>query len=620
MGDSRQPLDLSVLEAEYNIVGEVGGVRNARAFTAERKDRSSKRRDDETGVLIEVVEPLEGDEGNAVSHLAADVKALTGQAHRRLVPIIEGRWLGTYAFSVVRQRLSDSTLEQRLATGEKFSNPRAAAILREINGLLEWARERAIVHRAVTPDRIYLEPRTDRVRVAFAVTPIPRVQQVDPVDADARTIGRLAMAMMVGQADPAAYEGQTLAQLRPDLPKELLAATDVVLDPKARGFDVPSYIALVGMADPLFAGESEADRIRAEVLEEQRVERAKLADERAAFDQHMEQEHATLADERSAFERTMEEERADFDRLMEQERAKLASERAALQQAAEVERASVVAKREELERAVAKRLAEIDAAAAADRARIEQLRAEIQHAGEQEVEKKRLAALEDIEDDDTPLDGEEYATPSFMLPVIEPIEPVVFSEESEIERVPESEVVLASIPEPEQGMGLTSASGAPASTPTARRRWIIPAGIAGAIAVAGVAAALVAGRTSPTPVPAQVVARPAAVVPAPVPLAPSAVPLPTGVITIDTMSTAVVAHRDSVRRRALAAAAAAKARPKPKPVIHDAQWRADSAAAASIGGQVPGFTPAREPTPPPGSARPDSAPKKPAGTPRDSTG
>lgn len=609
MGDSRQPLDLSVLEAEYNIVGEVGGVRNARAFTAERRDASSKRRDDQTGVLIEVVEPLDGDEGNAVSHLAADIKTLAGQSHRRLVPIIDGRWLGTHAYAVIRERLGDSTLEQRLATGEKFSNPRAAAILREINGLLEWARERAIIHRAVTPERVYLEPRTDRVRVAFAVEPIPRLQQVQPVDADARTIGRLAMAMMVGQADPATYEGQALAELRPDLPKELLAGTELLLDPRSRDVDVPSFIALVGMADPLFAGESEADRIRAEVLEEQRVERAKLADERAAFDEHMEQERAAFELRMEQAQATLAGERVAFDRTMELEREKLAGERAALQKAAEAERATVVAKREELELAVAKRLAEIDTAAAADRARIEQLRAEIQHAGQLEVEKKRLAALEDLENDDTPLDGEEYATPAFLMPLIEPIEPVQFEDETEVARVPESEVVFASAAAIQPDMPVGSQQ--PASTPTANRRWVIPAGIAAMIAVAGVATALIAGRTSsPPPVAAP---RTGVVAPvAPPPTMPSAVPIPSGVVTIDSMSTAYVAHRDSVRRRALAAA-----KLKPKVVVHDAQWRADSAAAASIGGQVPGFTPSREPAPE--RTRPDSA--KPASTtPKDSTG
>ena len=45
-----------------------------------------------------------------------------------------------------------------LATGDRFSTTRVAAILREVNGLLEWAREHNIVHRTITTDRIYLEP------------------------------------------------------------------------------------------------------------------------------------------------------------------------------------------------------------------------------------------------------------------------------------------------------------------------------------------------------------------------------------------------------------------------------------------------------------------------------
>ena len=77
------------------------------------------------------------------------------------MPVIDGRWLGADAFAVVTQRTTDPTLSQKLATGERFTTTRVAAVLREVNGLLEWAREHNIVHRIITPDRIYLEPKTD---------------------------------------------------------------------------------------------------------------------------------------------------------------------------------------------------------------------------------------------------------------------------------------------------------------------------------------------------------------------------------------------------------------------------------------------------------------------------
>ena len=42
------------------------------------------------------------------------------------------------------------------------------------------------------------------LRGAFEVAPIPRAQRDDPADVDARTIGRLAMAMLTGSVDPKA--------------------------------------------------------------------------------------------------------------------------------------------------------------------------------------------------------------------------------------------------------------------------------------------------------------------------------------------------------------------------------------------------------------------------------
>src|SRR3954463_5142367 len=140
MTEVRQSPDLSSLAADYDIVGEVGGARDARTYMADRKDALGKRRDDQTAVLIAVFTAPEDDEGNALSHLAADTKLLASTTHRRLVPVIEGRWLGNDAYAVVTQRTSDPSLTQVLATREKFSTTRVAAIVREINGLLEWAR------------------------------------------------------------------------------------------------------------------------------------------------------------------------------------------------------------------------------------------------------------------------------------------------------------------------------------------------------------------------------------------------------------------------------------------------------------------------------------------------
>jgi hypothetical protein len=570
MSETNESLDLSALENDYDIVGEVRAAGGARTFTASRKDTGAKRRDDESGVLISVVTTPEGDEGNALSHLAADTKLLADLTHRRLMPVYEGRWIGTDAFAVVTQRTTDPSLAQMLATGETFSTPRIAAILREVNGLLEWAREHNIVHRNVTADRIFLEPKTDRVRVSFGVAPIRRLKHVDPETVDARTIVRLTMAMLTGSEDPATYEGESLGELRPDLPEQLREATTALLDENHAhsASDVAAYLALVGMAGPLFAGETEAERIREESLGEQRTEREKLAEERTTFEQ-------TMARERANFERVMEEARENFDQLMATEREKLAKDKAELQRAATAERAALVAKRAELERVVADQRREMERVAADDRRRIDALRAEIKRAGDLELERKRQATLQEISDADSALDSAEYATPLFVPPVMSPLQELVFDDDSVLMRDDEEVVVPPPV--------MTTPMGTPVQQPEARvlatttpNRWLVPTALAVLVAIIGVAAIALSRRDSQAPPPpARVVTTPTtnavvAQTTAPV-LPPPAVPLPSPSAITDSSAGSVSAAADSIKKAEAAAAARRKRR-----LVRDSIARHDS--------------------------------------------
>jgi len=565
MSETKLSLDLSALSNDYEIVGEVSVLRDARTFMATRKNAGTKRRDDDTGVLISVITSPAGDEGNALSHLAADTKMLAGSTHRRLIPVIDGRWIGDDAFAVVTQRITDPSLAQKLATGEKFSTTRAAAILREVNGLLEWAREHHVVHRNITADRIYLEPKTDRVRVSFGVAPIRRIQQADAPTDDARTIVKLAMAMLTGIEDPSSYKGQTLAELRPDLPERLRDATAELLEDKKAHTpaDVSAFLALIGMADPLYAGETEAGRIRAEVLEEQRVEREKLAAERAEL------------------ERTMAEERATFERLKADEREKAATEKAELQRAVTAERAALVARRAELERVTAEQREEIERVAADDRRRLDALRAELTAAGELEIERKRQIALEDVTDAESTLDQEEYATPLFVPPVNVPLEELTFDDDTALMRDEEDEeVVVAPVHDDESPRGAASegATVIPGGKP-ARKKWLVPAALAGLVVIIVASAIALGARHMPT----QPVAKPvekAVAAQAPVAAPPtSIVPLPPPTI-VDSSALRASRSLDSTKAAALAQQRRARK------IVRDSAARADS---TSSGDSLPKF-------------------------------
>jgi hypothetical protein len=584
MRDMNDPLVLSSLSGDFEIVGELGRNGSARTFLATKKDAAGKRKDDQTGVLIEVVTAPEGDEGKSLSHLAADTQSLVRLRHRRLVPVLEGRWIGTDAFAVVTPRIGDPSLAQMLDQGEPFTNTRTAAILREVNGLLEWAREQKVVHRNVTPDRIYLEPKTDRVRLSFAVAAIPRIQTADPAEADARTIGRLAMAMLTGHVDPEAHEGESLGELRPDLPEQLVEATAALVDGTSSNTDVSAFIALVGMAEPLFAGETEAERIRAEVLEEQRMEREKLAGERDAFE-----------------------------RTMEEERQKLAMERQKLYAAIAEERGALVARRAELEREVADRRSELERAAQEDREQLADLRVAIERASELEIEKKRLAVLDEIADEESALGRGELATPQLMLPASTPLQPLTFE--------PLAFAATAETPGHATGGAAGNAAGGARRGSPRYRKWILP-GALGAAAIAVVAILVVAGRPTSAPLAAKPAANPvtsasvpaATIAPSSTPAVPSptvpspatpspTVPLPPAV-HMDSSTVARAPRHDSTR------VVAPVVKRKPKPVVPDTVVPRETTAIRDILSRVPGASP----------VRPDTIVRRDTGARPDSTG
>lgn len=494
MSEQNTSIDLSAFADEYDIVGEQDSPDESRIFVANRKSDDTRRRDDRTGVLITVHSTPAGDEANALTQYAADTGTLTNLAHRRLVPVLDGRWIGDDLFAVVTQRITDPTLAQKLALGDTFHSTRIAAILREVNGLLEWAREQKIVHRRVTPEQVYLEPNTDRVRVTFAISPISRLKQPGTHD-DARTIARLAVAMLGGDPDIQACDQESLQSLRPGLPELFCKATAKLLDDRdtATQDDIAAFLSLISMADPLVEGESERDRIRAQVLEEQRVEREKLANERIEFD-------AKVAEERAAFEKQMADERAAFEKAKADERARVERERADMQKAAmkerdemervlEAERAALLARRDELEKKVAAQLAELQRAAEKDRAEIERLRVALRTAGDQEIEKKRLAALEDITgDEESVLDNEDLATPLFGMPRLAPIEPISFNTTPLHSNEPIVLPVEPIIDTPEERHLARGKAGAPWWT--VRRNQLAAAGVVAFLAIGGAAAVM----------------------------------------------------------------------------------------------------------------------------------
>ena len=323
--------NLDQLTETYEIIGELGGRDDARALMA-------RRRTDGLDVLIVIGQTPNGDQGNALSHLAADVNLLSSISHRNFLRIVEGRWVGTDAFAIVSERTKAPTLHELLSRrDEEFAFPRIAAILREANGVLEWARDRKVVHRAITPETLFIEPGSDRVCVSFAINALP-AGGMPGADADARTIASLARAMFT--RSPAAPERaeRPLAELRPGLPTRLVEDTEALLQPArdATAQDITGYISRIAMAEALKNGEVHLEEVRSAIEAQQRVHKEQLekerreheqliANERKEHERHVTDQAKKFANEREEFERELAKERKALDR----ERDALAKERAA---------------------------------------------------------------------------------------------------------------------------------------------------------------------------------------------------------------------------------------------------------------------------------------------------
>lgn len=348
---SQDSLSLDQLAETYEVIGEMSGREDARTFMA-------KRLADGADVQIAVAQTPAGDEGNALSHLAADVNLLSGRVHRNLLPILEGRWLGTDAFAIVSERVDARSLGESLARREEqFDFPRIAMILQEVNGLLEWARSQKVVHRAIGLNTLYLEPGSDRVFVSFVVRPLP-LADMPGAEEDARTIAQLARAMLTRSAAAPERADLPLAELRPGLSARVIEQTEELLALSRLSPTVPDvrgYIAVIAMADPLKRGETEFADTTRKLLEEERVAREEIEARRQSCER-------TAAEQQRLFEREKEayaKEKASIERAFLKE--KEATQRAFAKEAEAAQQA--IAKEKEAiakERAlIARELAEV---------------------------------------------------------------------------------------------------------------------------------------------------------------------------------------------------------------------------------------------------------------------
>ena len=363
---TKDELDLAQLADTYDLLGQVGGTDGAQVTLATRKA-------DRLPVLLTAYRELEGDEGNALSHLASDAQLLAGGGHPAIVPVLEARWVGD-ALVLVTERIAAPSLEERLSRREEeFPFPRVGTVLRELNSALDWARERGVVHRSLRPDSVFLEDGSDRVRVTFVAQPLPGNGVPDERD-DARSIATIARAMLTRSVADPERDAMPLAELRPGLPSRVVQQTEALMGraDSLEPVDVRAYVAGIAMAEELRRGEDECVRVTREMKEEQQAMREQLAAERKAHEEDIaeqarkfeaekaeilktmarerEETAKAMARERDAAEKQLRQERERFEKEMRQERERFQRETQKQSAALEKQRARITRERERLDR------------------------------------------------------------------------------------------------------------------------------------------------------------------------------------------------------------------------------------------------------------------------------
>ena len=241
----------------------------------------------------------------------------------------------------------------------------------------------------------------------------------------------------------------------------------------------------------------------------------------------MAEERQKLAQEGEELRGAFAQDKGKLEREFAAEQRLLAAERVEMQRIIAEERAELQKKRQAMERKVGERLAEIERAAAADRASIEELREKIQKAGEVEMERKRAAALEELDDAEIRLHTGKYATPAFMAPELAPFPELVFRDDDQFKG---AEKKAATPKLPAEPWSLTNAVrdlSSPRRAPIRWKRWAVRGGIAATILITAGTAVMIESRSPVNAdtlrAPARAPSSPVAAIPAPATAAAPAV-------------------------------------------------------------------------------------------------
>ena len=247
------PPDLTKLAGTYDVESELHRGRSSASFLG-------RQRQDGRRVTITVIDATTPAQRNALTHLAADSRLLTGGRHPGVVPIVETRWLAANRLAIVRVQMRGSTLRATLDGVGPMPEGRVVEILKDVGEVLDWAARSGIVHRGLNSHAVCFQKGSGRVMVSFGLPAVLEPGNAHLVDEtafvlerciDGATLARLGYEMLTAHhAGDASAEN--LRAVRPDLPPRTAEAIETGLrcGPDSKPFGARQFLAALTGEEP----------------------------------------------------------------------------------------------------------------------------------------------------------------------------------------------------------------------------------------------------------------------------------------------------------------------------------------------------------------------------------
>ncbi len=249
-------IEVSDLESDYEILGELGRGGSAIVFRARDRDLGRE-------VAIKVVRPrhASGDD-ESLHRLAREARTVAGLQHPGIVTVHAVKRLHDGGLALVMQLVPGRTLKSMVVNDGALAPEMAERIIRDVAEALAYAHAHGVVHRDVKPENIFIDAATGRAllsdfgiaqsaefdsRLTMTGTAIGTPaymspEQIDGKPTDARSdvysLGLVAWEMLTGERP---WEGETLYNviyrqkhdelppidsLRPGVPPRLQSGAD----------------------------------------------------------------------------------------------------------------------------------------------------------------------------------------------------------------------------------------------------------------------------------------------------------------------------------------------------------------------------------------------------------